>query len=88
MIKRDFIIIDPLGMHARPATALIKLARNFSSAITIQKNGRSVPVKSMVNILSLAIKAGESVTIITEGEDESAAFAAMDHFFTEEMKNF
>ncbi|MBK9389424.1 MAG: HPr family phosphocarrier protein [Bacteroidetes bacterium] len=88
MIKRDFIIIDPLGMHARPATALIKLARNFSSLITIQKNGRSVPLKSMVNILSLAIKAGESVTIITEGEDESVAMEAMDHFFTEEMKNF
>jgi phosphocarrier protein len=88
MIIKEYIIIDPLGMHARPATALLKLARNYKSGITIQKNEKLVPVKSMINILGMAIKAGDTVKILTEGEDEHAAATAMEHFFTEEMKNF
>jgi len=88
MIKADYVLIDPLGMHARPATALLKLSRNFKSAVTINKGGKSVPVKSMINILGMAVKAGDTVTIITEGEDEQAAALAMEHFFTVEMKNF
>lgn len=88
MITKDYTIIDPLGMHARPATALIKLARNYKSLITISKDDKNVPVKSMINILGMAIKAGDSVTLITEGEDEQTASTALDHFFNEEMKNF
>ncbi|MDR2886721.1 MAG: HPr family phosphocarrier protein [Bacteroidales bacterium] len=88
MITKDYTVIDPLGMHARPATALVKLARNYKSLITINKDGKNVPLKSMINILGMAIKAGDSVTVITEGEDEQAASAALDDFFYNDMKNF
>lgn len=88
MISGNFTIIDPLGMHARPAAALLRLARQFRSGIELKKDGRSIPLKSMLNILSLAIKYGDTVTIITEGEDEKEAADAMKAFFNEEMKKF
>jgi phosphocarrier protein HPr len=88
MTTREYTIIDPLGMHARPATALLKLGRNFKSAISIGKNGKSVPVKSMLNILALTLKFGDIVTVVIDGEDEPAASAALENFFMEEMKHF
>jgi len=88
MIKREYTIIDPLGMHARPATALLKLGRNFKSAVSLEKNGKSVPVKSMLNILALTLKFGDIVTVVIEGEDETEASVVIENFFMEEMKHF
>jgi phosphocarrier protein len=45
-------------------------------------------MRSMLNILSLAAKCGDTVSVIIEGEDESEAVAAFDYFFNEEMKKF
>jgi phosphocarrier protein HPr len=88
MISRDYSITDPHGMHARPATALLKLARRFRSGISMKKNEKTIQMGSMLNILSLALKYGETVSVIIEGEDESEAAEALDTFFAEDMKNF
>jgi phosphocarrier protein HPr len=88
MISKDYVIIDPHGMHARPATVLLKLARQYKSDFSLKKDGKQIQMKSMLNILSLAAKYGDTVSVIVEGEDETEAAAALDHFFTEEMKTF
>jgi phosphocarrier protein HPr len=88
MISNDYIIIDPHGMHARPAAALVKLARQYRSEIAMKKDGRSVQLKSMLNILSLALKYGDTITLDVRGEDEGEAAKAFEFFFNEEMKNF
>jgi len=88
MILRDYIIIDQHGMHARPATALLKLGRQFRSDIRLKKDDKTIQMKSMLNILGLALKNGDTVSVIVEGEDESDAARALDFFFTEDMKNF
>ncbi len=88
MIVKDYTIIDPHGMHARPAAALLKLARQFRSEAGLKKDGRTVQLKSMLNILALAIKYEDTVTVIIEGEDEQLAAEAMETFFKEEMKKF
>ncbi len=61
MISRDYSIIDQHGMHARPATALLKLARQFRSEISLKKTEKTIQMKSMLNILALALKYGETV---------------------------
>jgi phosphocarrier protein HPr len=88
MISRDYIILDPHGMHARPATSLIKLARQYKSSFSLKKEEKLIQMRSILNILSLAAKCGDTVSVIIEGEDESEAVAAFDYFFNEEMKNF
>jgi phosphocarrier protein len=88
MILKDYLIIDPHGMHARPATALLRLARQFKSEFSLKKDGNKIQMKSMLNILSLALKCGDTISVFIEGDDESQAVAAFDNFFNEEMKKF
>lgn len=87
MIVKEYIITSPEGVHARPATVLVKLTKRFTSAISIKKGERTVKLNSLLNILSLAVKSGETISIIIDGEDETFAMAAIDSFFNEELKN-
>ena len=87
MISKDYIIASAEGIHARPATALVKLTKNYKSVISIRKGDRTVKLNSLLNILSLAAKGGETISIIAEGEDEVAAMEAIDQFFNEHLKD-
>ena len=75
-------------MHARPATALIKLTKKFKSSFSLKKNEETIRLNSMLNILSMGAKGGESIFVIVDGEDEAAAATALDEFFNEQLKNF
>lgn len=85
MIVKEYLIGSPLGMHARPATNLIKLVRQYKSAIHLQKNDQKIPVKSMINILSLAIKTGDTILFFIDGEDENEMAQAIDQFCQTEL---
>ena len=87
MITKEYVILTAEGMHARPATALIKLTKKFKSAFSIKKDEKTVRLNSMLNILSVGAKGGESIFVIVEGEDETDAAAALDEFFNEQLKN-
>jgi len=87
MITKDYIITAAEGMHARPATNLVKLTKNYSSLISLKKGDRTVKLSSLLNILSLGIKGGETISIIIDGEDETSAIIAIDAFFEEELKH-
>lgn len=86
MISTDYIITAADGMHARPATALVRLAKNFKSAVSLKKGDKLVRLNSLLNILSLMIKGGDTISIVVEGEDETDAAAAIDLFFNEQLK--
>jgi phosphocarrier protein HPr len=88
MILKDYVIFDPHGMHARPATVLLKLSRQYKSNISLKKDEKQVQMKSMLNILGLSVKCGDKISVIIDGEDELEASSALDTFFNEEMKNF
>jgi phosphotransferase system HPr (HPr) family protein len=74
-------------MHARPAAILLKLAKQFRSEIDLKKDGKQVPLKSMLNILACSIKCGDTVSVIIHGEDEADAALAMENFFTRDLQN-
>jgi phosphocarrier protein HPr len=86
MISTDYVIMTPQGLHARPATTLIRLARNFKSAVCLKRGDKIVRLNSMLNILSMTIKGGETISVIVEGEDEVSAAEAINQFFTEQLK--
>jgi phosphocarrier protein len=87
MISRDYIILAPQGIHARPATTLIRLTKNFKSAVSLQRGDKIIRLNSMLNILSMTIKGGETISVIVEGEDENEAADAIGLFFTEQLKD-
>jgi len=87
MISKDYIVTSTEGIHARPATKLARLAKEYRSNISLKKGDRVVKLNSMLNILTIGAKNGDTITIVVEGEDELVAFAAIDQFLTEELKN-
>jgi len=86
MIEKEYIVTASEGLHARPATALVRLAKNFTSVISICKGGKTVRLNSLLNLLSMGIKGGDVLTIRIEGGDELPAAEALDHFFEQLLK--
>lgn len=87
MIAKDYLITATGGLHARPATHLIRLVKRYKSVTILKKGDRSVKLNSMLNVLSMALQGGDTITILVEGEDEAEASAAIGAFFKEELKH-
>ena len=78
MVKQDFNIIASTGIHARPATMLVQTAGKYSSDITLEYNGKSVNLKSIMGVMSLGVGKGAEVVITAEGSDEEEAIQGID----------
>lgn len=72
-----FTVKNPTGMHARPATALVQKATSFSCDIFLSKAGKKVNLKSIMGVMTLALQKDDQVTVITQGEQEEEALAAI-----------
>ena len=66
-------VVDPVGLHARPATVAVNAASKFKSEIKVTYKGRSVNMKSIMGVMSLGIPTQSEITISCEGDDEDAA---------------
>ena len=73
MKQISVVVIDPVGLHARPATVAVNAASKFKSEVKITYKGRSVNMKSIMGVMSLGIPTQSDVTIYCEGEDEDVA---------------
>lgn len=84
MEKRDFNITAETGIHARPATILVQTASKFGSDVTLQYQGKSVNLKSIMGVMSLGVGQNADVTISAEGADEKEAIEAISETMTKE----
>ena len=75
--RRQFIIVDPLGLHVRPAAKLVVLAKSFRSDIQIIAKGTTADGKSLADLVALAIECGTTLDIVAQGSDAEAAVAAL-----------
>ena len=73
MKQISVVVIDPVGLHARPATVAVNAASKFKSEVKITYTGRSVNMKSIMGVMSWGIPTQSDVTISCEGEDEDVA---------------
>ncbi|MVB09714.1 Phosphocarrier protein HPr [Caprobacter fermentans] len=73
MVNCVITVKNPTGIHARPATELVKLATKFKSTITMSHDGKEADPKSIISLLSSALKAGTVITLRVDGEDEELA---------------
>ena len=73
MITREIVINSATGLHARPATLLVKKASSFKSDIYIEFSGKKANVKSLIGVLSLGVTKGNTVTLSINGDDETYA---------------
>ena len=82
MKQFNHIVKDPLGIHARPAGLIAKLAKEFAgTTITVSCNGKEAKASALMKLMSLGVKEGSEVTVAADGAAEDAAIAAMQEFF-------
>lgn len=77
MVTNKIVVESKTGLHARPATLLVKKASSFKSEIYIEYNGKRANVKSLIGVLSLGVVKGANIEVITEGIDEAEANEAI-----------
>lgn len=77
----SYVVKDPEGIHARPATQLVQEAAKFKDTdIQVSYNGKKVNCKGIFGMMSLGAKQGADLTFTFEGGSEEAAYSAMKKF--------
>ena len=70
-------VIDPSGLHARPAARFVQAASRFSCHISIRHDGREADAKSLIALLGLTIRPSTEITLTADGPDADEALAAL-----------
>ena len=77
MLSQAIKIMNPTGLHLRPAGTLCKEAMKYKSKITFEYRGNTANAKSVLSVLGACIKSGDEITLICEGEDEREALQSL-----------
>ncbi len=77
MLSQAIKIMNPTGLHLRPAGNLCKEAMKFKSKVTFEYRGNTANAKSVLSVLGACIKSGDEITLICEGEDEKEALDSL-----------
>ncbi len=77
MLTREVVISNKLGLHARAAAKLVKVASAYSSTIEIEKQDQRVNAKSIMSVMMLAVSRGNSITLYVSGDDQEEALASV-----------
>ena len=70
-------VVNPSGLHARPATFFIQKANCYKSKILVEKDDRQVNAQSLLGVLSLGVAKGMTITLKADGQDEDAAIRGL-----------
>lgn len=73
MVSKKTKIVNPMGMHMRPAGMFANAMMKFDSDVELVANGKTVNAKSIMNLIAACIKCGTEVEVQCSGPDEEAA---------------
>ncbi len=79
--EEEMTVANSLGMHARPASMLVRAVLPFASEVHIHYNGQRVNAKSIMGLLTLAAAQGSRVKVVCEGPDAEDAMNAVRELF-------
>ncbi len=84
MIETELKIVNQLGLHARAAAQLVRLASSFQSKVNLERkdNTAAANAKSILSVLTLAASKGTKLKLSVEGIDEEKAFIAVKEIFS------
>ena len=72
------VVIDPVGLHARPATVAVNVASRFKSDVKVAYKSKEVNMKSIMGVMYLGIPTQSEITITCDGEDEEVAIQTIE----------
>ena len=77
MLTERIVVLNPSGLHARPASNFVKAAGHFKSDINVKKKGTIYNGKSMLSILAACIKCQDEIELQIDGPDEEEALKTL-----------
>ena len=77
MQRTEAVIVNKLGLHARPSAKIAQLATKYRSEVWMSKGTRRINAKSIMGVMMLAAAKGSIITLETDGEDEVEAINAL-----------
>ncbi len=85
MLEAEIRIVNQLGLHARAAAQLVRLAGKFKSRIKLKRTDTNVvaDAKSILSVLTLAAAKGIRLKLEVEGTDEREALTAIEKLFAD-----
>ena len=81
MQQKTVKVVNINGIHCRPSSAIVKTAFKFKSDLKAESASGNANLKSMIEIITLALHSGDEVTLSAEGEDENEAIEALAEAF-------
>ena len=85
MTTITYTITDELGLHARPAGIMVKMAKEWDGKVEICTSKKMVDCKRVIGVMGLALKQGDTLTMTFEGEDEEAKAEYFLEFLKQEL---
>ena len=77
MVSQNVKIINPTGLHLRPAGILCKEALRFPCSVKFQFGNTVANAKSVLSVLGACVKSGDEITMMCDGTDEEKALSEM-----------
>lgn len=81
----EYVIKDEIGIHARPAGMLSKIAKEFESEIIISKGDKSAVASKLMALMGLGVKCGDTILVSINGADEDTAAEKIKSFLEDNL---
>ncbi len=85
IVVKTVVVKNKSGIHARPASLLVREATRFQSRLILGKNGMEVDLKSILGLMSLAVMSGDTIVIKADGVDECEALEHLADLFESDL---
>ena len=82
MITKKITVLNKLGIHARPAAQVVRVASRFQADVTVEKDDERVDGKSIMGLMMLAVGCGAEISVTADGADEAEALAAIEELIS------
>jgi phosphocarrier protein len=80
-LEQEFIVANKLGIHARVAAQIVKVASQYKSEVWLSRCGMKVNGKSILDVMTLVCPHGSRVRVLTSGPDAPDAMSALASLF-------
>ena len=81
-MKKEMEIRIAGGLEARPIAVLVQVASQYDSSIYLETEGKRVNAKSIMGMMTLALKAGEKIVVEATGADEEKAIEGIEKYIS------
>ena len=82
MIKKSMTIQLQSGLEARPVALLVQVASQHECSIYVEADNKKVNAKSIMGMMTMALKAGETMVVEANGADEAAAIEGIEKYIS------